>query len=132
MKNDSKFWVKFAIGCAILAGCIALCFCTGCKAFYDNAGSHTRVGSLTAPVEISEPSSTLNVRALYFMDGADVYTAKDALVKIIYRNTYTNNYFAIVKTSGEQDLSVEIEPLYTGGEAETNATSEANAPIQAK
>lgn len=129
MKNDSKFWVKFAIGCLILFGCIALCFCTGCKAFYENAGSHTKVGSLTAPIEVSDGSDSITVKALYSMDGADVYTAKDSLVKITYSNSYTNNYFAIVKTSGKQDLAVEIEPLYTGGDVPTNTTSEANAEL---
>jgi len=113
----SMAYVLFLVAATILAGC---------KAFYENAGSHTRVGSLTAPVEVSEPSDSITVRVLYSMDGADVYTAKDSMVKITYRNSYTNNYFAIVKTQGCQDLAVEIEPLYTGDPCETNMTSEAN------
>lgn len=97
--------------------------CGGCKAFYENAGSHTVVGSLTAPVEVTEPTSSCTVRALYSMDGADVYTAKDSLVKIRYANEYTNNYFYIVKTQGKQDLEVEIEPLDTGSVTnDTNVT----------
>jgi len=117
IKNYLNDWFKLGL-CAF-----AVCALSGCKAFYENAGSHTRVGSLTAPVEVSEPSSSMNVRALYSMDGADVYTAKDSLVKITYRNSYTNNYFAIVKTSGEQNLSVEIEPLEVGG-CDTNSVPE--------
>lgn len=110
IKNYLNDWFKLGLCC------FALCAMCGCKAFYENAGSHTRVGSLTAPVEVSEPSDSITVRALYSMDGADVYTAKDSLVKITYRNAYTNDYFAIVKTQGVQDLQVEIEPLYTGGD----------------
>lgn len=107
---------------AIVAA-LALALC-GCKAFYENAGSKTVVGSVTAPIEVSEPTSSINVRALYSMDGAEVYTAKDSLVKIVYRNSYTNNYFAIVKTQGVQDLEVEIEPLDTGS-AGTNEVENA-------
>lgn len=88
---------------------------SGCKAFYENAGSRTKVGSVTTPVEVSDCTDSITVKALYSMDGADVYTAKDSLVKIRYRNSYTNDYFAIVKTRGVQDLEVEIEPLDTGG-----------------
>lgn len=108
-----KPWLKTLLVTLVIAGVMVLLalYCTGCKAFYENAGSHTRVGSLTAPVEVSEPSDSLVVRALYSMDGADVYTAKDSLVKITYCNSYSNDYFAIVKTHGKQDLSVEIEPL---------------------
>lgn len=126
--DNSKFWVRFILTVLALACCIALAFvCTGCKAFYENAGSHTRVGSLTAPVEVSEPSDSITVRALYSMDGADVYTAKDSLVRITYTNAYTNDYFAIVKTQGKQDLRVEIEPLYVG-EDPTNAVEAVGSP----
>lgn len=111
------------VGIALVCGlAVALC---GCKAFYENAGSHTKVGSLTAPIEVSDGSDSITVKALYSMDGADVYTAKDSLVKIKYRNAYTNDYFAIVKTRGVQDLEVEIEPLDCSGGSETNAVSAA-------
>jgi len=116
--------------CALLFWPLALALavgtlCGGCKAFYENAGSHTKVGSLTAPVEVSDGSDSITVKALYLMDGADVYTAKDSLVKITYRNAYTNDYFAIVKTAGKQELEVEIEPLATeaDGGAETNSVN---------
>lgn len=118
-------WERAALGILAFWPLLAIlaigAVCGGCKAFYENAGSHTRVGSLTAPVEVSEPSDSITVRALYSMDGADVYTAKDSLVKIRYRNAYTNDYFAIVKTRGVQDLEVEIEPLATDAASETNA-----------
>jgi len=98
---------------SVLLAAVIGCALSGCRAFYENAGSRTVVGSVTSPIEVSEPTSSCNIRALYSMDGADVYTAKDSLVKIVYRNSYTNNYFAIVKTQGNQDLEVEIEPLDT-------------------
>lgn len=97
----------------------------GCKAFYENAGSRTRVGSITAPIEVSEPSDSITVRALYSMDGADVYTAKDSRVKISYSNTYTNNYFAIVKTQGTQYLEVDIEPSASDGVCTNNVGTSA-------
>lgn len=97
--------VVIAIGAMMLSGC---------KAFYENSGSHTVVGSLTAPVEVTEPTSSCNIKALYTMDGADVWTSRDSIVRIKYANVFTNNYFYIVKTHGKQDLEVEIEPLDTG------------------
>jgi len=126
MKSENtKFWARFVLALLGLAAFVGLMLvCNGCKAFYENAGSHTKVGSLTAPVEVSDGSDSITVKALYSMDGADVYTAKDSLVKIRYSNAYTNDYFAIVKTTGKQDLEVEIEPLAS------DTSSEANAPTE--
>ena len=84
--------------------------CTGCKSFYENAGAHVRTGSVTAPIEISEPTSSVNVRALYAMDGIDFYAAKNCRVKMWYTNDYTNTYFGVVETRGRQSSEVEIEP----------------------
>ena len=82
----------------------------GCKAFYENAGAHVRTGSLSAPIEISEPTSSINIRALYAMDGIDFYAAKNCRVKMWYTNDYTNSYFGVVETSGRQSSKVDIEP----------------------
>jgi len=127
---EEAWWFNFASAVVAAFAIVALAFgLSGCRAFYENAGSRTRVGSLTAPIELSEPSYSITVRALYSMDGADVYTAKDSLVRITYRNAYTNDYFAVVKTRGCQDLSLEIEPLDVGGdEPGTNTVSDAAAP----
>lgn len=84
--------------------------CCGCKAFYENAGAYVRTGSVTAPIEISEPTSSVNVRALYAMDGIDFYAAKNCRVKMWYTNDYTNTYFGVVETRGRQSSEVEIEP----------------------
>ena len=105
---------------AIAAACI---FCGGCRSFYENAGAHVRTGSITAPIEVSEPTSSINVRALYAMDGIDFYAAKNCNVKMWYTNDYTNTYFGIVETQGRQSSRVEIEPTADGadnlsGEAE--------------
>ena len=83
---------------------------SGCKAFYENAGAHVRTGSLSAPIEISEPTSSINIRALYAMDGIDFYAAKNCRVKMWYTNDYTNSYFGVVETSGRQSSKVDIEP----------------------
>lgn len=83
---------------------------SGCKAFYDNAGAHVRTGSLSAPIEISEPTSSINIRALYAMDGIDFYAAKNCRVKMWYTNEYTNSYFGIIETRGRQSSEVDIKP----------------------
>jgi len=126
--KEAAWWFNFVSAVILGFTVIGMAFyVSGCKAFYENAGSHTKVGSLTAPVEVSDGSDSITVKALYSMDGADVYTAKDSLVKITYKNSYSNNYFAVVKTSGKQELEVDIEPLYTGGD--TNIASEADASL---
>ena len=69
----------------LFAACAVFCLASlvlGCKAFYENAGAHVRTGSITAPIEISEPTSSINVRALYAMDGIDFYAAKNCRVKM--------------------------------------------------
>ena len=106
------------IGAAVIWCCCVMC--AGCHAFYENAGAHVRTGSITAPIEVSEPTSSINVRALYAMDGIDFYAAKNCNVKMWYTNDYTNTYFGIVETRGRQSSRVEIEPTETtsSGEAE--------------
>lgn len=97
--------------------CLAVCLCaTGCKSFYENAGVHVRTGSVMAPIELSEPTSSVNVRALYTMDGIDMYAAKNCVVKMSYTNVYTNTYLGIVNTHGKQSSHVEIEPTMDNSE----------------
>lgn len=95
----------------------------GCTAFYQNAGSRTRVGNVSAPIEFSDATDSMVVRALYSLDGADVYTAKDMRVRVEYRNVTTNSYFGIISEHINQNLTVELDP--------TVSTTEESSPVVA-
>lgn len=97
----------------IVTVCSVLCLSsmiTGCKEFYKHAGAHVRTGSVFSPIEISDPTSSINIRALYSMDGIDFYAAKNCYVKMWYTNYYTNTYLGIIETIGRQSSEVEIDP----------------------
>ena len=93
--------------------CVAMAaFATaGCKSFYENSGSRTVVGDVSAPVEISDSSDAVTCKLLYTLTGASVWTAKDSNVTIGYANAYTNTYFGCVDKTGVQKLEVKIEPV---------------------
>lgn len=95
----------------------------GCTSFYQNAGSRTRVGNVSAPIEFSDATDSMVVRALYSLDGADVYTAKDMRVRVEYRNVTTNSYFGIISEHINQNLTVELDP--------TVSTTEESSPVVA-
>lgn len=104
--------------------------CGGCKAFYENAGMHVRMGSLTAPVEVSEPTESINVRALYTMDGIDMYAAKGCVATMAYTNVYSNSFaFGLVNWAGVQTGTAQIEP--TVEEPATNAFSSCGEALKA-
>ena len=84
---------------------------SGCKSFYENSGSRTVVGDVSAPVELSDSSDSVTCKLLYSLTGASVWTAKDSNVTIGYTNTYTNTYFGCVDKAGVQQLEVKIEPV---------------------
>lgn len=104
--------------------------CGGCKAFYENAGMHVRMGSLTAPVEFSEPSDSITVRALYGMDGIDMYAAKGCVATMAYTNVYSNSFaYGLFNWAGTQTGSAQIEPTVdeADGGAETNSVQNTSA-----
>ena len=104
-------WIMGLLGMAAgIIGVAPTSLLGGCRSFYDNAGVHVRTGSLTAPIEVSEPTSSINIRALYTMDGIDLYAAKDCQVRMVYTNDYTNSYFGIVETRGTQSSEVRVKP----------------------
>lgn len=107
-----------AVIVALFALAMACSLC-GCKGFYENTGSRTRVGDISVPAELSDGSGTIEGRVLYSMTGADVWTEKSSVVTVKYSNNYTNNYFGIVTKVGVQDLDVVVEPL--PGNADTSA-----------
>ncbi len=118
---------RASLGCALLlalAAALALALiCAGCK--NPNTGSSIVVGDVTSLPEISDASDNISIKVLLMMTGAKVWTAKDSLVKVGYSNCYTNWYCGIIERRGAQNLTVEVEPLEVGGEAEPCETSPA-------
>lgn len=94
--------------------CIAICLTAGCQSFYENAGMRVRTGSITAPVEFSDPTSAMNIRCLFFMDGADVYAAKGSQVSVSYTSVNAGSWLTSATT---QTCMVAVMPA----EAVTNA-----------
>ena len=85
---------------------VSLLFC-GCR----NTGTYAVVGELDAPVDISDGSDTINVRALFSLTGAKVWSAKNSRVEMTYTNCYTNAYlFGMVEKRGKQDFGVKVDP----------------------
>ena len=80
----------------------------GCRS--PNTGSHTVVGEQTILPELTTPGDEASIRVYESIKGADVWTAKNAIVKIEYSNTYTNSYFGVVSTQDSMTLAVTIEP----------------------
>ena len=89
----------------------------GCASIYDNAGAKVRMGSVLAPIEISEPTSSVKARALYSLDGIDFYAAKNCIASMSYTNAYTNSYFGVIETTGVQSGEISIQPT----EADANS-----------
>lgn len=94
-----------ALGAALLCGC-------------KSTGVYANVGDVSAPVEISDSSDTINVRALFSLTGAKVWSAKDSRVKIAYTNCYTNVYFGVIDRRGIQGFGVEVNPTVDEAEEE--------------
>lgn len=86
----------------------------GCASIYDNAGAKVRMGSVLAPIEISEPTSSVKARALYSLDGIDFYAAKGCIASMSYTNAYTNSYFGVIETTGVQSGEISIQPTEVG------------------
>ena len=104
---------------AVCIAAFAALALVGCR----NTGTYAVVGELDAPVDISDGSDTLNIRALFSLTGAKVWSARDTRVKMTYTNCYTNAYlFGMVEKRGRQDFGVEVNP--TVDEAEEPSAEE--------
>lgn len=88
----------------------------GCASFYEHAGAKVRMGSVLAPIEISEPTSSVKARALYSLDGIDFYAAKNCVASMSYTNAYTNSYFGVIETTGVQSGEISIQPTEADAE----------------
>ena len=88
-----------ACGCAVAL--------SGCAAYYENVGVRVRAGEITAPIEVSEPTSSANVRFLFFLDGVDLYAAKGSDVSMTYNAVSSGTWLTSATT---QSVSVVVRP----------------------
>ena len=105
---------RFCVGVLMLFVLACVLSCCGCKTYYENAGVRVRTGNVTAPVEVSEPTSSANAKFLFFMDGADVYVAKGYGVEIDYSAAYAGTWLTSAST---QAVRVVVTPWPTNGVA---------------
>ena len=85
---------------------VSLLLC-GCKI----EGTSVDVGEISAPLDISDGSETVDVRALFSLTGARARSEKNAHIKMTYTNNYTNVYvFGMFEKSGTQGFGVDVNP----------------------
>ena len=108
--RQASFAFFGGIGAAIAVA--AICLLCGCKTYYENAGMRVRAGSVTAPVEVSEPTSSVNVRLFFFLDGVDLYAAKGYTVEMDYAKANGGTWLSPAVT---QDVHVVVRPITTNG-----------------
>lgn len=95
----------------IVTCCVTLAIAiVGCKTYYENAGMRVRAGSVTAPIEVSEPTSSTNIRLLFFLDGVDLYATKGSEVEMRY---YTANSGSWLTSATTQAVEVAVTPWVT-------------------
>ena len=103
---------RFCVGVLLLFVLVFVLACCGCKTYYENAGMRVRIGSVKAPIEVSEPTSSANAKFLFFMDGADVYVAKGYGVEIDYSAACAGTWLTSAST---QAVRVVVTPWRTNG-----------------
>ena len=94
----------------IVTACAVFCLVSlvlGCKTYYENAGLRIRTGSVKAPIEVSEPTSSTNIRLLFFLDGIDLYATKGSAVEMRY---YTANGGSWLTSAMTQSVYVAVSP----------------------
>lgn len=89
---------------------LSLAAIVGCKTYYENAGMRVRAGEITAPVELSEPTSSTNIRFLFFLNGLDVYARRECNVRIKYTSVKSGNWLTSATT---QAVEVAVTPCPT-------------------
>lgn len=108
-------WERVAAFAAILWPFLALFAVIAASSLFGgcvnpNTGVSAAAGDITTLPEISDASDNINIKVLYMMTGARVWTAKNAIVKMEYENAYTNRYFGIIETQDRQKMKVVVEP----------------------
>lgn len=90
----------------------------GCKAFYENTGSHTQVGEISTPLELSEPTSNFSIKALFEIVGCDVWCEKQSIINIVYKRTTKTEGFFLGDEEEIQEATVKITPAENTAPAE--------------
>lgn len=106
---------RFCVGIIMLFVMACVFACIGCKTYYENAGMRVRAGSVKAPIELSEPTSSTNIRLLFFLDGVDLYATKGSAVEMSY---YTANGGSWLTSAMTQSVYVAVSP--TNGAAKVS------------
>ena len=108
---------RFCVGVLMLFVLVLVLACCGCKTYYENAGLRVRTGSVKAPIEVSEPTSSTNIRLLFFLDGVDLYATKGSAVEMRY---YTANGGSWLTGATTQAVEVVVTPWPTNGVAKAS------------
>ena len=111
---------RFCVGVIMLFVIACVFACIGCKTYYENVGLHVRTGSITAPIELSEPTSSFNCRFLFFLDGIDLYASKGSKIVMKYEQIDAGTWLTSAST---QKCEVVITPEKI---SEANATANYN------
>ena len=101
---------RFCVGVIMLFVMACVFACIGCKTYYENAGMRVRAGSVKAPIELSEPTSSTNIRLLFFLDGVDLYATKGSAVEMSY---YTADSGTWLTSATTQAVEVVVTPWPT-------------------
>ena len=104
----------------VVTACAVFCLASlvlGCKTYYENAGIRVRAGSVKAPIEVSEPTSSTNIRLLFFLDGVDLYATKGSSVEMRY---YAANGGSWLTGATTQAVEVVVTPWPTNGVAKAS------------
>lgn len=102
----------------IVTACAVFCLASlvlGCKTYYENAGMRVRAGSVKAPIEVSEPTSSTNIRLLFFLDGVDLYATKGSAVEMSYYTAASGTWLTSAMTQAVE--VVVVTPCPTNGVA---------------
>lgn len=108
---------RFRVGVLLLFALACVLACCGCKTYYENAGLRVRTGSVKAPIEVSEPTSSTNIRLLFFLDGVDLYATKGSAVEMSYYTASGGNWLTSATT---QAVEVVVTPWPTNGVAKVS------------
>ena len=106
--------LQIVTACAIF--CLAF-LALGCKTYYENARLRVHAGSVKAPIEVSEPTSSTNIRFLFFLDGVDLYATKGSAVEMSYYTANGGNWLTPATT---QAVEVVVTPWPTNGVAKVS------------
>lgn len=105
-KRDFISLLGLVLLTAIALIVMSLYFC-GCASYYENVGVRVRAGEIDAPIEVSEPTSSANIRFLFSLDGVDVYATKGCEVEMHYAATSSGTWLT---SAASNKVDVIVKP----------------------